>query len=140
LTFQGLRPFRADEIIISKAEAVAIIRFFWPDSSAREAGMSDDAVAFAQGLLVEAIDASYAMGHVHAVFDVFYMRPPGTVVNVKKMIRTFGKKASRHWFKYATEDKLQKAEIYNTVRVRLANNFKSQMILLFAEQREEELN
>jgi hypothetical protein len=33
-------------------------------------------MGFAQALLLEAIDKSYAMGYVHAIFDVFYMKPP----------------------------------------------------------------
>lgn len=74
---------------------------------------------FAQGLLVEAIDASYAMGFIEALGRSLMSPRPG----VRSIIKKFGKKASRHWFKHATASDLRKIEIYQVIRRELARGF-----------------
>jgi len=50
--------------------------------------MSDYLRNFAQGLLVEAIDASYAIGYVHGLFES--VKNP--VKGVRKILKNFGTK------------------------------------------------
>jgi hypothetical protein len=95
-----LRRFSADEIYISKHEAWSILKFFWPEKSLAESDLTDQDINFAQGLLLEAIDASYKMGYVEIIYDKLFLKIPGSLTDVKKMVKAFVKKAARHWFKY----------------------------------------
>ncbi len=65
-----LRKFSSDELLLSEPETRVILKFFWPDESTRiESLIINDSVrAFAQGLLIEAIDATYQVGFIEAVF------------------------------------------------------------------------
>jgi hypothetical protein len=71
-----LRRFSADEIYISKHEAWSILKFFWPEKSLAESDLTDQDINFAQGLLLEAIDASYKMGTWKSFTISFFSRSP----------------------------------------------------------------
>jgi hypothetical protein len=124
-----LRQFQANEIIISRHDAWKILKFFWPECHLPENELTDQDVAFAQALMVEAIDASYKMGYVHILYDAFYGKIPGSLGDVKDMIKEFAKAAAKHWFKHARKNDLKDAEIYSTVRVTIARNFRSVIAL-----------
>lgn len=119
----NLRHFSASEVYISRHEAWSILRFFWPNNTLAEQDLTDQDINFAQALLLEAIDASYAMGYVHIVFDTFYGKVPGSFVDVQKMVKEFSKKAAKHWFKHLGSKSLANAEIYAAVRNQIAGNF-----------------
>jgi hypothetical protein len=122
----NLRQFSRSEIYISDREAWAVLKFFWPQCTLKAADITEKDISFAQALLVEAIDASYAMGYAHIIFDVFYMKIPGSFTDVGKLIKEFAKKAAKHWFKHlGAKGNLANAEIYSSVRTTLSNNFKS---------------
>ena len=70
-------------------------------------------MSFAQALLLEAVDKSYAMGYAHAIFDVFYMKPP---TDLQAMMKDFVKKAASNWFDHATGKDLSKPKIYHNVK------------------------
>ncbi len=72
--------------------------------------------------MVEAVDASYALGFLKIVYDVFYMKPP---TEFRKALAKFGKKAATYWFKHVTAIDLTNAKIYDSVRVSIARNFRS---------------
>src|SRR5690242_17395395 len=95
----NLRRFLPGEIYISRHEAWTILKFFWPQSRLTEQELTPDDINFAQGLLVEAIDASYKMGFAHIMFDAFYGKVPGSLTDVRKLVTAFVKKAAKHWFK-----------------------------------------
>jgi hypothetical protein len=122
-----LRRFSPNEIYISKHEAWTILKFFWPWMTLTENDVTDADVNFAQGLLLEAIDASYQMGYVQIIFDTFYGKVPGSFTDVRSMVKSFVKKAAKHWFKHLGTKTLESAEIYNSVRNTIANNFSSVM-------------
>ena len=76
---------------------------------------------FAQGLLLEAVDASYALGFVHSLFGgVFH---PGA--GFKKILTKFGRKALKHWFKNGSAKDLINIKIYDIVREQLEANFRT---------------
>ena len=81
--------------------------------------MDDRLREFAQALLVEAIDASYAIGYVHGLFRSVKNPVKGAL----KIMKTFGKEASQHWFKHASVHDLQNAQIYNFVKDEVARRF-----------------
>jgi len=72
--------------------------------------------------MVEAVDASYALGYIKIVYDVFYMKPP---TSFGKALTKFGRKAATHWFKHATVTELTNAKIYDAVRISISRNFRS---------------
>lgn len=120
----ALRRFAKSEIYISKHEAWTILRFFFgPQCTLRETELTDDDVNFAQGLLVEAIDASYAMGYAEILFKTFYGKVPGSFTDVQSIVKSFVKKAAQHWFKHLGKKELSKAEIYDSVRNTIVLNF-----------------
>jgi len=82
--------------------------------------INDNARGFAQGLLVAAIDASYTMGYVQIIFDSFLRSP----FDAGKLIKSFGKKAAKHWFKNAKGVDLMDAKIYEVVRISISNSFR----------------
>lgn len=124
----GLREFTAEELILDEEEAKQVLVFFFPADGTLIEGMSmtASARAFAQGLLVEAIDRSYAMGYVEALFSSIRRRP-------LPMLRKFARKASAHWFKHATLRDLMNAKIYETVRQQLSANFRFVLPVLVAD-------
>jgi hypothetical protein len=118
-----LRRFSSSEIYITKHDAWAVLEFFWPGNGLNQAELSDADVNFAQGLLLEGIDASYKMGYVHIVFDTFYGKVPGSFTEIGKLVKEFAKKAAKHWFKHLGQKSLSDAEIYVAVRNTIAGNF-----------------
>lgn len=115
------------ELIYGEAETRQILRFFWPQQSDAIEAMpiTNDARQFAQGLLVAAVDASYAMGFIAALAKTVVR--PGSGIRV--LVRKLAKRFVRHWWKHATRDDLLDARIYESVRRDLAWYFKSHFLL-----------
>lgn len=109
-----LRKFQPNELIFDVNETKEILRFIFKSKThIVDKMIVDDRVkSFAQGLLLEAVDASYALGFIHALLGS--VMNPG--VNAKKVITKFGRKALKHWFKHAKADDLMNIKIYETVR------------------------
>jgi len=126
-THVHLRKFKTEELIFNEEETILILKFIFKNSHAvvDRTRITDKVREFAQGLLVEAVDASYAMGYVEAIFRSIANPRAG----VKNILKKFGKKALKHWFKHATEKDLLEIEIYEIVRQRLEINFGRIMIL-----------
>jgi len=124
-----LRKFKNEELIFNEAETVTILKFISKTKHRLIEGLeiNDRIREFAQGLLLEAVDASYALGFVHSLFGSVFN--PGT--GAKKIIIKFGKKAFKHWFKHATEKDLMQIKIYDRVREQLELNF-SRILQLYA--------
>lgn len=85
-----------------------------------DASMTTPLRGFAQGLMVEAVDATYALGFVEIVWKTFYN--PGA--GMKQALSKLGRKASRHWFKHARENDLLNAQVASAVRAQLERSFK----------------
>jgi len=119
--YTHLRKFKADELIFDEEETVTILKFIFSNRKTLIEGMTinDRVREFAQGLLIEAVDASYALGFVEALFRA--SANPG--VGAKKMLTKFGKKALKHWFKHATQKDLMQIKIYEIVRKQLEYSF-----------------
>jgi len=85
--------------------------------------INDKIREFAQGLLLEAVDASYALGFIHSLFGGTFN--PG--VAAKKVFMKFSRKALKHWFKHTSAKDLINIKIYNAVRQALEVGFTSQL-------------
>ena len=116
-----LRKFNSTELLFDEEETKQILKFFFKSQhhTINQLKINDKVREFAQGLLVEAIDASYAMGFV----EVLFKATANPTAGAKKVISQFAKKAAKHWFKHATTENLLKVEIYEMVRSRIALNF-----------------
>jgi len=88
---------------------------------------------FGQGLLIAAIDSSYAMGFVHILFDVLRNGRPG-FAGLKTMGRKLAARYVAHWWKHTRPDDLMHVQIYEAVRGKLADNFVSVIAILLAER------
>ena len=74
-------------------------------------------------MLVEAIDATYAMGFVQ---DLFMSVATGFRGGVKKIVQKFAKMALQRWFEHTDLDGLWgDIEIYESVRVEVASRHRT---------------
>lgn len=119
----ALKKFSQQELLLSKHQAWVVFRFFFTGSQIPEASITEQDRAMAQALLVEAIDASYAMGYFKIVFDTFYMRVPGSFGEIGGLVKSFAKKAAKQWFKNAVNKDPMKVEIYEAVRRSVAYQY-----------------
>ncbi len=71
-----LRPFAENELIFDETETKDILKFFFLHLRERidTVSMTTELRNFAQGLLVEAIDATYALGYLEILFRASYNR------------------------------------------------------------------
>ena len=65
-----LRKFKKEELIFNNDETVVILKFIFKKNHnlIDNLKINDSIREFAQGLLLEAVDASYALGFVHSLF------------------------------------------------------------------------
>ncbi|MEJ2682394.1 MAG: hypothetical protein P8176_02390 [Gammaproteobacteria bacterium] len=127
--YMQLRKFKKDELVFNADETKIILKFIFgsPDTDLIESMTITDPVReFAQGLLVEAIDASYAIGFVEAIFRSTANPSKGAI----KILKSFGKKAARHWFKHANVHDLQNVKVYDFVRNEIARRFRNPLRIL----------
>ncbi|RZF80556.1 hypothetical protein EXT46_11095 [Pseudoalteromonas sp. CO325X] len=116
-----LRKFSPDELIFNEDETITILKFIFKKehTTIEHLQITDPIREFAQALLVEAVDASYALGFVDILFRTVSKPSSGA----KKVIIKFGSKALKHWFKHATANDLMSIKIYDRVVDQLAANF-----------------
>lgn len=88
--------------------------------------VNDAAREFAQGLLIEAIDASCAVGFIESIFRSAVNPTKGAIEILKK----FGKKSAKHWFKYASLHDLADVKVYEFVRLEIARRFRIPLSVL----------
>lgn len=116
-------------LIYNEEETRTILKYFWPTRSSEIDGLtiSNDIRAFAQMVLIVAIDSSYAMGYIDLLFDAVAQRirrPNGDVVN---LARRLARNYVHHWWHHATQRDLENARIYHAVRNGVAYQLGPQM-------------
>ncbi len=116
-----LKSFKSSELIFDNDETIIILKFIFSSqhSIIDELDITDEVREFAQGLLVEAVDASYAMGFIDSLFRATMNPQDGA----KKVITKFGRSAAKHWFSHATAKDLMQIKIYDRVREQLSYSF-----------------
>jgi hypothetical protein len=123
-----LRGFGESELILGEDQTREVLKFFFATSADHKLidslTVSTALRAFTQGLLVEAIDASYAMGFV----EILFRSVSNSTKNALKIIKDFGKRAAKHWFKHATARDLFDVKVYESVRVSLGRSFKTRLV------------
>lgn len=123
--YSYLRTFSTDELYLNEDETRIILKFFFPNDGAFIDGLviNDKVRAFAQGLLVEAIDATYTMGYLDILFRIVSNPAKGPV----KIIRSFARKAAKYWFKNAKSCDLVNVKIYESVRRDISRSFRHKL-------------
>lgn len=129
LEFKTLNKFTHDELIFNESETRDIIIFFFADraSQIKTLKINDKIREFAQGLLVEAVDASYQLGFIQIIFETFFFKPNP---NLSKMLKKLAKKSAKHWFKHIKSKDLSHIKIYEIVRKQIQRSFETHFILL----------
>lgn len=129
------QEFRESELLFDEKETRAVLEFFFPTDRIQiyKASITNELRAFAQGLLVAAIDASYAMGYVEIIFK----STANPASSVKSVINKLVRKGAQYWFKNRRGGQsLSDVKIYESVRVQLSRSFRSPFqILLIAKSK-----
>ncbi len=130
--FKQLRQFSVDELLLNEKEVRIVLKFIFKPADHDLIDllpMTDHLRSFAQGLLVEAIDASHAIGYVHGLFKSVANPVKGAL----KILKSFGKKASQNWFEHASVTDLQSAKIYDFVLDFIAREFRKALQLFLTK-------
>lgn len=121
-----LKEFSKEQLLFDEQETRIILKFIFkaPDHKVIDTMIINDPIkGFAQGLLVEAVDASYSISFVQALFESTAKPNNGALT----IIKSFGKKAAKNWFKHASAKDLQDIKIYDFVRDTLARSFRTRL-------------
>jgi len=113
-TYKELRKFGHDELLFNEEETRTVLKFIFAETHhgfIDSLPMNDRVRELSQALLVEAIDASHAIGYVHGLFRS--VKNP--VKSALTILKNFGKEANQSWFKYASVHDLQNTQVYNFV-------------------------
>jgi hypothetical protein len=123
-----LREFKPSELLFDEDETKDILKFFFTNYIEFIDGLvvTDRLRGFAQGVLVEAVDATYAIGFAKIIFDILYLKPPKP--KVRKFLAKLSRKAATHWFKHARATDLSSVKIYDSVRETISNAFRSDFL------------
>lgn len=118
-----LRNLSEHELIFDEVETREILAFFFRHLRQRISSVTitTELRNFAQGLLIEAIDATYALGYIEILWRTAYN--PGS--GMLKALSKIGRRAAKHWFKHTTQKDLLKARVSSRVRDQLARSFSS---------------
>lgn len=127
-----LRNFSDTELILDEEETRAVLVFFFPSDGQQitQAQITNELRNFAQGLLIEAVDASYAMGYIETLFK--WVAHPGN--DMKKALAKLVRRGLKYWFKNLGNKPLMEAKIYEPIRQQLSRSFRSPLqIMLVAK-------
>ena len=118
----GLKKFKSDELIFTDQEYWQILLFFFGGNSGISVNsLTENDKSFAQALLIEAIDKSYAMSWIECLFSEAMKLNP----SVKGIIKKLAKKAVRDWLNEVPIDKLEEQTIYSSIKNSLTRNWRS---------------
>ncbi len=135
--YKKLRQFSIEELLFNEEETRTVLKFIFKSTDhdlIDSLPMTDYLRGFAQGLLVEAIDASHAVGYVRGLF----ISVTNPVKGGLKILKNFGKKASQNWFKHASVHDLQNAKVYNFVLDFIAWKFSRDLKFFVANNQSDE--
>jgi hypothetical protein len=85
---------------------------------------------FAQGLLLEAVDASCTMGIVESIYKRFFLKVPTSFRSILKSAAAIALQAiKQRWLKRCSDVSPANVKIYESIRGKLALNFRTVMEL-----------
>ena len=125
-----LRVFSKAELVFDDDETRAILSFFFPhqEQQVAQTSLTDELRGFAQALLVEAVDATYALGYVEALFQSFYFRMPS--VPMREALRKLGRNGLKNWFRHAKQKDLSNPKVFEIVRKQISSQFSNPLRIM----------
>lgn len=116
-------------LIYDENETRQILKFFWPNFSEVIDTMTitNDTRRLAQTALIAAIDGSYAMGYVSALWDTMTHAVTRNNRNIPALARRLARNFIRHWWRHTREQDLADVQIYETVRADIARNLRRRL-------------
>jgi hypothetical protein len=118
----SLRKFKQDELVLTHQEAWQVLVFFFGGNAGVVPGwLTDNDRSFAQALLIEAVDKSYAMSWMEAIFRA----TANPTTSVKSVLAKLALKAAKDWLSHSKPSDLKNANIYLAIRNRLTLNWKT---------------
>jgi len=120
--------FKPSELLYDEEETKEILKFFFQNDHEFIDGLviNDRLKSFAQGILIEAVDASYEIGFVKIIYDTFFLKPPQP--KIRKILSKLSRKAAMHWFKHVKATDLTTIKIYDCVRKTIAIKFRQHFL------------
>ena len=113
------------KVVLKPQQAHAIMTWLYGKTSVAAKDFTKEDCGFAQAMLVEMLNASFAMGFVEALFRAAAKLPSGP----KKVITAFLKGAGKNLVKYKDKDDLKEMMkepvIYKSVQSQMARMCKS---------------
>jgi len=126
----SLRRFSPEELVLSASDALAVLRFFWPNEANNLGSVTDADRGFAQALLVEAVDASCTMGVAESIYKKFLMKVPTSFKEIAKSAARIALEAIKNrWLKRCGSITAADVKIYESVRATLARSFRAVLLL-----------
>lgn len=116
VTIVNLPPIADSEIVFNEEESAQILNFFWPTAHIAAKQITLELRRLAQQLLIAAIDSSYAMGFIEAIYSS-YAKP---FKSLKSLAQRLAKRFMRHHWKHAKAEDLRDVKIYESIRVEIA--------------------
>lgn len=116
----ALRSFSKGELVLNNEDALKVFAFFFEDThgiTSKE--ITDQDRAFAQALMVEAIQSSQAFGVTEILFKLFGTGTASKFSIVKGITEFMIKKGKSLWF----NNRIKHPLIYETVRKTIAYAF-----------------
>ncbi|HVS36660.1 MAG TPA: hypothetical protein VMS17_13960 [Gemmataceae bacterium] len=108
-----LKKFEPSQLVLSNQQAWQVLQFFYDGNAGCLPSMlTDDDRSFAQALLLEAVDESYAESWIEATFGSAMDVNP----DVKDILKDLAKKAATDWLKSSKPADLEHAKIYGNVK------------------------
>lgn len=113
------------KIVLSPQQAHAIIVWLYGSTSVRAKEFSKDDCGFAQAMLVEMLNASFAMGFIEALFRASVKAPSGPAKVIKAFLKGAGKNIVKYKDKDDLDEMIKEPIIYKSVKNVMARNCKT---------------
>ena len=112
-----LKSYSGDELLYNKEETIIILKFIFEPIHHQlidKLTVTDHVRSFAQALLVEAVDGSYAMGFIEVVVNT--IRPTFRSTSITKILKKLGQGSAKHWYKNVSTSDLRELKVYESIR------------------------
>ena len=122
----NLQRFGKEELVFDQQTAFRVLSWFFGESQLRENDITENDIAFAQALVVEAVDGSNAMGIVEGLMRSFLYRVPTSFSSIRNGVLSLVRRSSSIWWRNKNVKNLKDVVIYDSVRNTLVRNFRSE--------------
>jgi hypothetical protein len=113
------------DLVYSEAETKQIFRFFYPSWTEliNNAEIDNVGKAYAQTMIIAAVEATYQMGYLKDTLDVLTGTLKSKDRAILSLIQKLGKKYVKTWWHNATKKNLDNPEINVTAQTSIAGAF-----------------